>query len=43
MITTTTYLMVCLVAMSLFTIIALGELGNRGEDSEASEDFGGSE
>ncbi len=41
MITTSTYLVVCLVAVSLFTIIAIGE--NRADESEASEDFGGGE
>ena len=41
MITTSTYLVVCLVAVSLFTIIAIGEC--RAESEEQSEDFGGSE
>ena len=38
MITTTTYLIVCLVAVSLFTIVAIGELGNGSEEPEPSED-----
>ena len=38
MITTTTYLIVCLVAVSLFTIVAIGELGNGSEEPEPSEE-----
>ena len=38
MISTATYLVVCLVAVSLFTIIAIGE--SRADESEAPEDFG---
>jgi hypothetical protein len=38
MITTSTYLVVCLVAVSLFTIVAIGELGNKGGEPEPSED-----
>ena len=38
MITTTTYLIVCLVAVSLFTIVAIVELGNGSEEPEPSEE-----
>jgi hypothetical protein len=38
MITTSTYLVFCLVAVSLYCIVAIGELGNRSEEPEPSEE-----